>query len=310
MENSEGKLLGVTELRWIGLSDACQMRLAALPPEALALYRSRVDPVARKWYEEGVRRRDHRLLSQVVRQAFASRWGDKALLALGEIALESGDFTAARWNWERILPAAPPPGVTNTWPGYPDTTLDPAMVRARLVLGLDSQGASERAREELAALVRLDGEARGRLGGTGSDVRLGLGRSRQTERALAGPDAQPRLADLRRVPGEELAGRPHGRRGGRRLADPVARAIGSAAAGRRAAGRRGRRRCRAAGLASGGRRRSGLRQRSARDRGGPAGRRKTGLGRCRGDRLSRAGGGRAGRPAPIRPTRSGRPASR
>ncbi|MGD0900016.1 MAG: PQQ-binding-like beta-propeller repeat protein [Thermoguttaceae bacterium] len=175
MENSEGKLLGVAELRWIGLSDACQMQLAALPPEALALYRSRVDAVARKWCEEGVRRRDHRLLDQVVRQAFASRWGDKALLALGEIALESGDFTAARWNWERILPAVPPPGVTNTWPGYPDTTLDPAMVRARLVLVSILEGASDRARDELAALARLHGEARGRLGGREATYASALG---------------------------------------------------------------------------------------------------------------------------------------
>jgi outer membrane protein assembly factor BamB len=164
-EGSEGKLLAVSESRWIGLGEACQMRLAALPPEALRLYRSRVDPLARKWYEDGIARRDRRLLGNVVRQAFASRWGDKALLALGEIALESGDFTAARWNWERILPAKAPPGVANTWPGYPDTSLDPATVRARLVLVSILEGAGDRAREELAEFVRLHGDARGRLGG-------------------------------------------------------------------------------------------------------------------------------------------------
>jgi len=164
-EGSRGKLLRVTESRWIGLGDACQMRLAELPPEALRLYRSRVDPVARKWYEDGVARRDRRLLGNVVHQAFASRWGDKALLALGEMALESGDYTAARWNWERILPATVPPGVASAWPGFPDTTLDPAMVRARLVLVSILEGRSDRAREELAAFSRLHGKARGRLGG-------------------------------------------------------------------------------------------------------------------------------------------------
>ena len=104
MENAEGKLLAVTPWRYVNLSDACQMQLAALPPEALKLYRRRVDPVAQKWYEEGLARRDAKLLSNVVQRAFASSWGDKALMALGEMRLEEGDFSAARWCWERILP--------------------------------------------------------------------------------------------------------------------------------------------------------------------------------------------------------------
>src|SRR5580692_2971395 len=84
MENAEGKLLAVTPWRYVNLSDACQMRLAAMPAEALKLYRRRVDPVAEKWYEEGMERRDAKLLTNVVQQAFASSWGDKALMALGE----------------------------------------------------------------------------------------------------------------------------------------------------------------------------------------------------------------------------------
>ncbi len=35
MENPEGKLLGVTENRFVGLREYCQMQIAALPPEAL-----------------------------------------------------------------------------------------------------------------------------------------------------------------------------------------------------------------------------------------------------------------------------------
>jgi outer membrane protein assembly factor BamB len=165
MENAEGKLLAVTTWRYVSLSDACQMRLAALPPEALTLYRRRVDPVAEKWYEEGIAGRDAKLLNNVVQQAFASTWGDKALMALGEIRLEEGDFSAARWCWERILPVKAPPGEVNTWPGYPDSTLDPAAVRARLVLVSILEGSPSRAREELSEFVRLHGDARGRLGG-------------------------------------------------------------------------------------------------------------------------------------------------
>ena len=144
MENSEGKLLGVTEHRYVGLGDYCQLQLATLPPEALKLYRSRVDPTAERWYADGVARHDRKLLEKVVGQAFASSWGDKALLALGEMALEAGDYAAARWYWERIVPAAPPPGVAKTWPGYPDTKLDLAMVRARLVLASILEGDAPR----------------------------------------------------------------------------------------------------------------------------------------------------------------------
>ena len=81
------------------------------------------------------------------------------------MALESGDYAAARWYWERILPVAAPPGQPQTWPGYPDTKLDLAMVRARLVLASILEGATARAREELAELVRLHPRRTGRLGG-------------------------------------------------------------------------------------------------------------------------------------------------
>ena len=169
-ENSEGRLLEVTGRReppqpLVSLRDYCQLQLAALPAEALTLYRGRVDPVARKWYEEGFARRDRKLLGNVVEQAFASSWGDKALLALGEIALEAGEYTSARWHWERILRASPPPGVLNTWQGYPDSKLDPAMVRARLVLVSILEGLPGRAKEELDQFVRMHPEARGRLAG-------------------------------------------------------------------------------------------------------------------------------------------------
>ncbi len=165
MESAEGKLLEVAPGHFVNLSDACQMQLAALPPEALKLYRRRIDPVAQEWYEKGVAGRDAKLLNNVVREAFASSFGDKALMALGEIYLEEGDFSAARWCWERILPVQIPPGEISTWPGYPDSALDPAAVRARLILVSVFEGSTERASDELSRFVRLHGDARGRLGG-------------------------------------------------------------------------------------------------------------------------------------------------
>jgi outer membrane protein assembly factor BamB len=187
-ESSEGKLLAVTNCRYLSLRACCQLQLAALPPDALKLYRQRVDPIAKKWYEQGIAQRNRAALEKIVDRAFASRYGDKALMALGEMALEAGDFAAARWYWERVLPSTPPAGTPRIWPGYPDTDLDLAAVRARLVLvsilegkkgtnptsrdgpegaahKLDSSSSSSRATEELAAFVRLHGEAQGRLGG-------------------------------------------------------------------------------------------------------------------------------------------------
>jgi outer membrane protein assembly factor BamB len=183
MEGADEKLIGVTEQRYIGLRDYCQLQLANLPPEALKLYRSRVDPLAEKWYREGVAQRDRRLLLSVVEQAFACSWGDKALLALGDLSFESGDFAAARWYWERIIPHPPArsekqpdenavpktddakPKPVSTWPGYPDTALDLASVRARLVLASIVEGDRPRAKDDLLEFTRLHKDARGWLAG-------------------------------------------------------------------------------------------------------------------------------------------------
>jgi len=170
MENSEGKLAAVNGRRYVSLREYCHLQLAALPPEALRLYRSRVDPAAQKWYQEGVATRNLRLLRSVVDQAFASSWGDKALNALGEIALESGDYTSARWCWERIIPSRRPKDQPPTWPGYPDSSLDLAAIRARLVLVSILEGSPGRARAELDEFAKPPdgkphGTARGRWGG-------------------------------------------------------------------------------------------------------------------------------------------------
>ncbi|MBU4399894.1 MAG: PQQ-binding-like beta-propeller repeat protein [Planctomycetes bacterium] len=173
-ETPDDGLMAVSERRFVGLRDWCQMRLAALPSEALKLYRGQVDTVARQWYEQGVAERNHRLLQQVVDRAFAGTYGDDALMALGEINLESGDYVAARWCWRRILPPVgaavelPPQQIGKTSPRlspfYPDTDLDPAAVRARLVLASILEGATDRARAELAQFARLHPDAQGRLG--------------------------------------------------------------------------------------------------------------------------------------------------
>lgn len=165
MERSGERLWAVTPRRFITVRDYCHLQLVSLPPPALAVYRAQVDPLARRWYEEGVANRDPTLLGKVVSEAFASRWGDDALLALGELALDSGDAAGARAWWERILPVDPPPEVPHAWLAFPDTDLDLAAVRARLVLASILEGSRSRAADELIQFERLHPKAQGRLGG-------------------------------------------------------------------------------------------------------------------------------------------------
>ncbi len=176
MEESGDQLLAVTERRYVSVRDFCHLQLVSLPPEALSLYRSRVDPLARAWYEEGVARRDRGLLSKVVDDAFASSWGDDALAALGEMALESGDHAAARAHWEKIVPLEIPDGESRTSLTVSDTDLDLAAIRARLVLVSVLEGSRGRAERELESLARLHPEARGRLGGEEVNLVEGLKR--------------------------------------------------------------------------------------------------------------------------------------
>src|SRR5215469_4088677 len=103
-ESHAGRVLAVSPRRFVSVRDYCHMQLASLPPEALDLYRRRVDSQARRWYEQGVRERDPSRLRDVVDQLFCSSSGDDALLALGDLALEAGNAGEARGYWEKILP--------------------------------------------------------------------------------------------------------------------------------------------------------------------------------------------------------------
>jgi outer membrane protein assembly factor BamB len=190
----------------IPVREFCQMRLARQAieaPEALKLYRQRVDPVVRELLNRAKPIRDIATLRRVIRTMFASSHGDDALFVLGEIELERGNFASARGLWERISPSlrtpqerntllASPPGqplwlalhgvdvVTNwnelapalehrvgagSWYVYPDTDLDLADVRARLVLVSILEGSHERAEIELSIFERLHPGAEGVIAG-------------------------------------------------------------------------------------------------------------------------------------------------
>ncbi len=107
MESHGAKMIPLTRTRYINLTDYCHVQIASLPDEALALYRQRVDPLAQKWYDEGMARRSAARLAEVVDKMFCSSLGDDALVALGEIELEQGHYGSARRCWERLIEVPP-----------------------------------------------------------------------------------------------------------------------------------------------------------------------------------------------------------
>ncbi|HEY3393465.1 MAG TPA: PQQ-binding-like beta-propeller repeat protein [Lacipirellulaceae bacterium] len=207
---------GIVELgdgRYVSLRTACHMELANLPAEGLSAYRRRVDVLADRLYREGRVRRNVRLLRRVADEFFCSSWGDDALLVLGELALERGDYAAARRTWEQMSPllrgpagqplwlalrdvdlAAHWPQIERRWHdrpnppmwlAYPDTPVDLADVRARLILTSIRAGDLKRARIELAAFRRFHPDSAGRLGGQDGPYAAAL------ERLIANASAWP-----------------------------------------------------------------------------------------------------------------------
>lgn len=173
-ENHGGKVIALTPRRFISVRDYCHLLMAALPAEALELYRSRVDAQAERWYQQGVRERNAEPLRAIVEQLFCSSWGDEALEALGELALEAGDYGNARGYWQRILPPAYwlkcNPALaredgTPTVLVYPDTNLPLVDIRARLVLLLILEGETRSAKQALESFAQEFGNAEGKLGG-------------------------------------------------------------------------------------------------------------------------------------------------
>jgi len=168
-ENSQG-VVQLDQHLFVSVAESCHRSLASLPPEALEQYRHRVDASAGEWYRQGVTQRDRRLLQRVVDQAFCSEWGDDALLALGELALERGDYRTARRYWQRISPQLQRlPVKTETQQSaplvFPDTDIPLEVPIARLALVSLRAGDLQRAQSEIAWLETVRPAATGRLAG-------------------------------------------------------------------------------------------------------------------------------------------------
>ena len=88
----------VVQARWLA-----QARLSALPPEALTLYRSRIDPPAKKLLELGRANRDPAPLQRIVDESFCSSFTDQAVDILGDLAFERGEFEEAEQLWRMVV---------------------------------------------------------------------------------------------------------------------------------------------------------------------------------------------------------------
>ncbi len=157
----------------------CHLRLAAMPPEVLRTYRTRVDPQAKKWLDAGSADRDTRPLERVLEQAFCSRPAGAAIDLLGDLAFERGQFHQAERWWRMLarpaseaarLPPAPPwAHQLDASPAldllYPDPASDVARARAKQILAQLFRGERTASKAELEAFRKLHPTATGHLAG-------------------------------------------------------------------------------------------------------------------------------------------------
>jgi len=159
------RVIALDDRRYVSVRTYCQLQLARLPPPALANYRRRADPLAERYYHEGVKGRDEIVLARILNEAFCSSWGDLALLALGDLALERGDTDSARRFWTQINDSLHASQGNSDRLVYPDTKLDLADIRARMIIASIRAGHFDRAATELTAFRQAHPAASGRIAG-------------------------------------------------------------------------------------------------------------------------------------------------
>lgn len=135
-----------------------QRMLTQLPPDVLRTYRDRIDTPAKKLLDAAKKDRDPRPLFALLDRYFVSRPAEEALVLLGELAFERGEFRAAEGYWRRLLPNA-------AEASYPDPRGDAAAVRARVALAVIFQNDALRAFREVEQFKKDFPKATGRLAG-------------------------------------------------------------------------------------------------------------------------------------------------
>jgi len=152
---------------YLRVSEYCQNLLAGFPREAIAIYREKADPRAKRWFEQALAESSQQPLLNIVEQALMSSYGDDALYRLGELAWERGALSQARFYWRKLIPAA---GAKqqNLDTGvflYPDTDLPIPEILARLILVSCFEGEFKRAQFELSVFSERYPDASGFLAG-------------------------------------------------------------------------------------------------------------------------------------------------
>ncbi|PQO27755.1 PQQ-binding-like beta-propeller repeat protein [Blastopirellula marina] len=213
--------LGSQYTYYVDLKSYLQRRIAEYSrqtPEFLAVYRQRVDPLAKQVLDQAKASRDPAQLAAAIDDYFLCSYTDEALLFLGDLLLEQARFNEARTAWERISPRFrtpdDPSGVLLAMPGQPmwvavdgidwskhrnyikqrlnenasssplvtipNSNLDPASIWARLCLASWLEGAEDRARSELELLKQLYPDSQGYLGGRTTNYATFLARLIET----------------------------------------------------------------------------------------------------------------------------------
>ncbi|MBA4389168.1 MAG: hypothetical protein C0404_14440, partial [Verrucomicrobia bacterium] len=80
-----------------------QLKVLAYPPKELAYYRMIFDPAAKEIFERAVKRYSIFDYKDIARVHLATSYGDDALFALGNAAIDNGNYDEARRYYEQLL---------------------------------------------------------------------------------------------------------------------------------------------------------------------------------------------------------------
>jgi len=147
-------------------------RMSRMPPSVLQRYRDEVDADAKALWETAEAERSTEPLLRIAEEFFASRHGDLALDRLGDAAFQAGRFEEAQSWWRRV--AAPVDQLPSSYQ-YPDSRIDPALLRAKQILAEIFQGKLDAADRQLELFRRQHHDAQGALAGTKGTLATILG---------------------------------------------------------------------------------------------------------------------------------------
>lgn len=139
-----------------------QQLLSRLPGNSLRVYRDRADLQARRLLEEGRKSRDPSPLIQIVDRYFVSRSAEEAVLLLGELAFERGEFLLATQYWRLLWKDEEN---ESTGLRFPDPTTNQAQLLAQMGLASFLGGDLSQAQVYTDRLIEKHADAEGRLAG-------------------------------------------------------------------------------------------------------------------------------------------------